>query len=74
MKSRHHLFLTAVALGVSVFALSTAAAMAQTAPTPAPAAPVRHTVVSDEYDGATHLTLTPYVWAPTANGDRKSVV
>lgn len=68
MKSRHHLFLTAVALGVSVFAFSSAAAVAQTAPTPAPAAPGRHTVVSDEYDGATHLTVTPYVWLPTANG------
>jgi hypothetical protein len=68
VKSRHHLFLAAVALGVSVFALSTAAAMAQQAtPTPAPAK-VRHTVVSSEYDGATHLTFTPYVWLPTANG------
>lgn len=68
MKSRHHLFLTAVALGVSVFALSSAAAVAQTAPTPAPTPAGRHTVVSDEYDGATHFTVTPYVWLPTANG------
>jgi hypothetical protein len=67
VKSRQHLFLTAVALGVSVFAL-TAAAVAQTAPTPAPAAPARHTVVSDQYDGATHFTFTPYVWLPTVNG------
>jgi hypothetical protein len=66
--SRPSLFLTAVALGVSVFALSSAPASAQTAPTPAPAASGRHTVVSQAYDGKTHLTFTPYVWLPTANG------
>ncbi len=70
MKSPHHMFLTAVALGVSVFAFSSVAAVAQTtpSPTPAPATPARHTVVSQAYDGATHLTFTPYVWLPTANG------
>jgi hypothetical protein len=68
VKFPRHLFLAAVALGVSVFGFSSVAAVAQTAPTPAPAAPVRHTVVSQAYDGATHLTFTPYVWLPTANG------
>ena len=68
MKPRHQLFLVASALGAAVFAFSSATAMAQTAPSPAPEKPARHTVVSDEYDGKTHLTVTPYVWLPTVNG------
>jgi hypothetical protein len=62
------LFPTAIALGISVFAISSAVASAQTTPTPAPAAPARQTVVSRQYDGKTHFTFTPYVWLPTANG------
>jgi hypothetical protein len=68
VKPRHQLFLTAVAFGAAIFAFSTAAAMAQASPSPAPAKPARHNVVSDEYDGMTHLTFTPYVWLPTVNG------
>jgi len=70
VKFRFRLFLAIAALGISAFAITGTAAVAQTAPapTPAPPAPARHTVVSQEYDGATHLTFTPYVWLPTLNG------
>jgi hypothetical protein len=65
---RHHFHLAALALGVAAFAFSSATAMAQTAPSPAPMKPARQNVITNEYDGKTHLTITPYVWVPTVNG------
>jgi hypothetical protein len=59
------------AFACSIGGFSTAAALGQTTPTPAPAATAsssRHTVVSEQYDGKTHMGFTPYVWLPTVNG------
>lgn len=50
----------------------TAAVRAQEAPTPvaqAPAPTATPSLLDREYDGATHITLTPYVWLPTLKGD-----
>jgi hypothetical protein len=55
-------------LACAFVAISTAAASAQATPAPVPAAPRHQTVVSEQYDGNTHMTLSPYVWLPTING------
>ncbi len=60
-------FLTA---GFLAFAATTSVAWAQEAPgsaqTPAPAAPnAPLTPMQRQYDGQMHVTLAPYVWAPT---------
>lgn len=69
-----------VALSLSAMILSCAAAIAQEsgseeaspAPSPAPQTTptdqVRPTIIDQEYDGKTHLSLTPYVWLPSVNG------
>ncbi len=48
------------------FALTAAPARAQQTPPPAPLpGPSSPTPIDRQYDGQTHITLAPYVWAPT---------
>jgi hypothetical protein len=62
-------FAMAVALSALPSFLAPATATAQTPPaSPAPSASPRQTVITEEYDGKTHTTLSPYIWLPTING------
>ena len=79
-RSLFRVFVLSLWLGLSAIVLTTALAVAQEsgteeaspAPSPAPqtspGVPVRMTLIDQEYDGQTHLTLTPYVWLPSVNG------
>ncbi|MBV8196701.1 MAG: hypothetical protein JO263_01080 [Candidatus Eremiobacteraeota bacterium] len=45
------------------------AARAQETPSPATPAPMASpTLMDEQYDGATHITAAPYLWAPTVGG------
>ncbi|MFZ0362807.1 MAG: hypothetical protein WAL67_01225, partial [Candidatus Cybelea sp.] len=55
--------LYSIAVAVLTFAAATAIACAQE--TPAPAETSAPTFMDREYDGNLHVTLAPYIWAPS---------
>jgi hypothetical protein len=62
----------ATAAGALAGLLATGVASAQTSPSPSPPASpapsARHNLITEQYDGKTHINLTPYVWLPSVNG------
>ena len=62
----------ASAFGFALIAVMCTAAGARAQETPAsaqPAATTAPTRMDQEYNGRPHLTITPYIWGPTINGD-----
>jgi hypothetical protein len=62
--------LRALTLGVTlVIAATTLASAQEPPPSPQPAGTSVPTVLDQQYDGKTHLTITPYIWGPTVHAD-----
>lgn len=58
-----------VLIGAAAWCACAATALAQETPSPASAVTPTPTLLDQQYDGKTHVTVAPYIWGPTVKGD-----